>query len=70
MRRQIEHRRRELMPDSEGPVTPPSERDDVLLERLRDIARKRDGVPDEVLAAARALFARIRAEHASSGPKQ
>jgi hypothetical protein len=35
----------------------PSDRDDILLERLRDVARERDGVPDEVLAAARALFA-------------
>jgi hypothetical protein len=69
MRREIERRRRELMPDSRRPVTAPSERDDLLLERLRDIARERDGVPDEVLATARALFARVRAEHAGSERK-
>jgi hypothetical protein len=66
MRPYIEHRRGELMPGPLLPVTPPSERDDVLLERLREIARERDGVPDEVLAAARALFVRVRAEHAGS----
>jgi hypothetical protein len=45
-----------LMADAERPPAPPDP-DEVLLERLREIAHERDSVPDEVLAAAKALFA-------------
>jgi hypothetical protein len=38
--------------------------DDALLEALRDLLRERDGVPEAVLADARALFTRrVRAAH-------
>jgi hypothetical protein len=40
--------------------------DDPLLERMRDLVGERDGVPEEVLAAARSLFGRRR--H-SGGPE-
>lgn len=46
------------MQDSGHPQTPPSRPDEVLLERLGAIARERDRVPEDVLAAARALFPR------------
>jgi hypothetical protein len=49
------------MQESNLPPAPSPDGDDLLLERLREIARERDGVPDEVLAAARALFTRVRA---------
>lgn len=51
------------MRESERPPTPPFDRDDALLERLREVARERDGVPEDVLAAARSLFARAREDH-------
>jgi hypothetical protein len=54
------------MNDCEHLVPPPSERDEALIKRLRDIARERDRVPEEVLAAARALFPRARDERAGA----
>jgi hypothetical protein len=55
-----------LMQEPDLPPVPSPDRDDLLLERLREIAGERDGVPDEVLAAARALFTRVGAKRAGS----
>jgi hypothetical protein len=41
--------------------------DDPLLERLSELVGERDGVPEEVLAAARSLFGRRRDDH--DGPE-
>jgi hypothetical protein len=48
------------MPDT--PPVPPTDREQALLQRLRELARRRDPVPERVTAAARsALSARRRA---------
>jgi len=51
----------------EHPPTEPSDHDDALLERLRELARQHDGVPENVLSAARSVFAAARDEHAGAG---
>jgi hypothetical protein len=48
---------------SDDRPTPAYDRDEALLERLRELARERDPVPDHVMAAARsALAARERVD--------
>jgi hypothetical protein len=47
---------------SDTPPVPPTDREQALLQRLRELARRRDPVPQHVTAAARsALRARGRA---------
>jgi hypothetical protein len=47
---------------SDTPPVPPTEREQALLQHLRELARRRDPVPERVTAAARsALTARSRA---------
>lgn len=55
------------MRDSEHPATPPSDHDEALFERLRELAREHERVPEEVLAAARSLFAAAREDDVGEG---
>jgi chorismate mutase len=53
---------------SDTPPVPPTDREQALLQRLRELARRRDAVPERVTAAARsALPARGRADTEAAG---